>query len=114
MASNNDEGVPELGEDELWILVDEPPAAEGELARFWGRRKYSVDTLGENLQSLTEKISRALGNVTPLGHGFELDEISIDARLSAEVGFELIAKAGVEGGITLTFRRAPARGGVAT
>jgi hypothetical protein len=95
----------ELAPDELWILVDEEGRPEAELARYWGRKRFSAEALGDKLQEFTATLSRALSKIQQIGSGFELSEVSVDARLSADFGFELIAKAGVEGGITLTFKR---------
>jgi hypothetical protein len=105
---SRDHGADEaLAEGELWVLVDEPEGTqEGELARFHGRGRFSADALGDNLQNFTATLSRSLAKIQEIGSGFELAEVSVNAVLSAEVGFQLIAKAGVEGGITLTFRRA--------
>jgi hypothetical protein len=108
--SDSDDGESdrqELARGELWVLVDdEEPQAE--LERFWGRKRYSAAALGDRLQEFTSTLSDALSKIQKVGAGFELHEVSVDVRLSAEVGFELIAKAGVEGGITLTFQRVPA------
>jgi hypothetical protein len=96
----------ELAQGELWILVDETEEApEGELARFRGRKRYSAEVLGDKLQDFTATLSTALSRIQQIGAGFELSEVSVDVRMSAQVGFELIAQAGIEGGITLTFRR---------
>jgi hypothetical protein len=96
-----------LAEGELWVLVDAPEGTqEGEVTRFHGRSRFSADALGDNLHNFTATLSRSLSKVQEIGSGFELAEVSVNAVLSAEIGFQLIAKAGVEGGITLTFRRA--------
>lgn len=104
-SADEESSTEELAPGELWVLVDEEKP-EGELTRYWGRKRYSADALGDNLQKFTSTLSEALSKIQKIGAGFELSEVSVDARLSAEVGFELIAKAGIEGGITLTFKRA--------
>jgi hypothetical protein len=97
----------ELAPGEIWILVDEDKP-DAELARFGNRKRYSADALGDRLQEFTSTLSQALSKIQKVAADFELSEVSVDARLSAEVGFELIAKAGVGGGITLTFKRVQA------
>lgn len=106
MSQSGDEesSVEKLAPGELWILVDEEKP-EAELERYWGRKRYSAAALGDRLQDFTSTLSEALSKIQKVSSGFELSEVSVDVRLSAEVGFELIAKAGVEGGITLTFKR---------
>jgi hypothetical protein len=97
----------ELRAGEIWVLVDDPEgAAEGEVTPFRSRKRYSAADLGDKLQEFTATLGQTLAKIQRIGGGFELDEVSTDVRLSAEFGFELIAKAGIEGGLTLTFRRA--------
>lgn len=127
MAHSGDEesGVKPLAPGELWILVDEEtPEAESALlperdviagvpsyALLKSRRKtYSAADLGDRLQEFTSTLSMALSKIQGIGAGFELSEVSVDVRLSVELGVELIAKAGVEGGINLTFKRAQQHG----
>jgi hypothetical protein len=106
-SGTDDGSSDELHPGELWVLVDEPEAAaEGEVARFRGNKRYSAEDLGNKLQEFTKTLGMALAKIERITAGFELDEVSADVRLSAEIGFVLIAKAGIEGGITLTFRRA--------
>ncbi len=106
-SDDGESGGQELAPGELWILVDDEEP-EAELERYWGRKRYSAAALGDKLQEFTSTLSEALSKIQKIGAGFELSEVSVDVRLSAEVGFELIAKAGVEGGITLTFKRVQA------
>jgi hypothetical protein len=97
--------IERLASDELWVLVEQKGDVGDEIARFAGRTKFSVERLGSALNEFTGKLSQALGKIEKFSDEFELSEVSVDASLSVEFGFELIGKSGLEGGITLTFQR---------
>jgi hypothetical protein len=85
----------------LFVLMDEP----GDVERFAGPKEIDADKLGEQLQKFGDAISRALDKCKRLAGEFELKEISLEAKLTAEFGFMLVSKAGVEGAVTLKFER---------
>lgn|ERR1700731_4113893 len=85
----------------LFVLVDETE----DLQKFGGPKEIDADKLGEQLQKFGDAISRALDKCKRLAGEFELKEISLEAKLSAEFGFMLVSKAGVEGAVTLKFER---------
>jgi hypothetical protein len=84
----------------LFVLVDDE-----DLQKFGGPKEIDADKLGEQLQKFGDAISRALDKCKRLAGEFELKEISLEAKLSAEFGFMLVSKAGVEGAVTLKFER---------
>jgi hypothetical protein len=87
--------------DKLFVLIDEPSDVE----RFGGPKEIDADKLGEHLQQFSHAISRALEKCTSPAGQFELKEVSLEAKLTAEFGFVLVSKAGVEGAVTLKFER---------
>jgi|GEM_PF-6620862 len=93
--------------EEIWVLVDEPTGT-GDLKKYSGPQKISVETLGKHLQSFVSGISKALQNyktsLMEVGE-FELSEVTLEAKLSTELGFVLVSKTGVEGTINLKFEK---------
>lgn len=89
--------------DMIWVLLDAP--AGGDLSHYAGPLQISVDKLAEHLQAFTAAISKSLGKCKSLAGEFELSEVSIEAQLSAETGFTLVSKAGVEGTIGFKFSK---------
>jgi hypothetical protein len=87
----------------VFVLIDEP----GDVEKFGGPKQIDADKLGEQLKSFTDGIGRALQQCRRLAGEFELSEITLEAKLTAEFGFVLVSKAGVEGAVTLKFSRAP-------
>lgn len=85
----------------LYVLIDEP----GDVERFGGPREIDADKLGDHLQKFTEAVSRALEKCKRLAGQYELSEVSLEAKLTAEFGFVLVSKAGVEGAVTLKFAK---------
>jgi hypothetical protein len=85
----------------VYVLIDEP--ADVEL--FSGAKEIDADKLGEHLQNFSGGISRALEKCKSLAGEFELKEVTLEAKLTAEFGFVLVSKAGVQGGITLKFQK---------
>lgn len=85
----------------VYVLIDEPR----DLEQFGGPKEIDADKLGEHLQKFSDAISRALEKCKSLAGQFELKEVSLEAKLTAEFGFVLISKAGVEGAVTLKFER---------
>jgi hypothetical protein len=87
----------------VFVLIDEP----GDVEKFGGPKQIDADKLGEQLRAFSDAIGRALQQCRRLAGEFELNEISLEAKLTAEFGFVLISKAGVEGAVTLKFSRIP-------
>ena len=91
----------------IWVLTDTSSlhgAAETLLST--APSAVDVERLGEQLQGFVTAFSKSLArlpNVLP--NGFSLSQVSVDVKLTAELGVVLIGQAGVTGGITLTFTR---------
>lgn len=85
----------------LYVLIDEP----GDVEKFGGPKEIDADKLGEQLQKFSDAISRALQKCKSIAGEYELQEISLEAKLTAEFGFVLVTKAGVEGAVTLKFAK---------
>lgn len=85
----------------IYVLLDEP----SDVAKFGAPKEIDADKLGEHLDRLSSAVSRALGHVKSLAGEFQLSEISLEAKLSTEVGLVLVSKAGVEGAVKLKFVR---------
>jgi hypothetical protein len=85
----------------VYVLIDEPR----DLEQFGGPKEIDADKLGEHLQKFGGAISRALEKCKDLAGEFELKEVSLETKLTAEFGFVLVSKAGVEGAVTLKFQR---------
>jgi hypothetical protein len=96
-----------VSSQEIWVLVDDPTGT-GDLAKYSGPQKLPVEMLGEHLQSFVSGISKALQrcktSVMEVGE-FELTEVTLDAKLTTEVGFVLVSKTGIEGTISLKFEK---------
>jgi len=88
---------------DIWVLLDSPTADPGDIARYAGPQKISAEKLAEHLQDFVSSISSALKQVQSVAGEYSLKEITLEAKLSAEVGFVLISKGGVEGAISLKF-----------
>jgi hypothetical protein len=86
----------------VYVLMDDAES----IAKFGEPKEIDVDRLGKQLQVFSNGIGRALQQCKRLAGDFALDEISLEAKLTAEYGFSLVAKAGVEGTVTLKFARA--------
>lgn len=92
--------------DTIWVLVDSPSG--GDLDKYAGPVQINVEKLGEHFEAFTDAISKALGKVSkPIGlkSEFELDEITLEATLSAEIGFTLVSKGGIEGTFGFTYKK---------
>jgi hypothetical protein len=85
----------------VYVLIDEP----ADLEQFGGPKEIDADKLGDHLQKFSGAISRALEKCKNLAGEFELKEVSLEAKLTAEFGFVLVSKAGVEGAVTLKFQK---------
>jgi|SRR5580704_15609236 hypothetical protein len=85
----------------LYVLIDE----SADVQKFGGPKEIDADQLGEQLQKFSDAISRALQKCKSIAGQYELQEISLEAKLTAEFGFVLISKAGVEGAVTLKFAK---------
>lgn len=91
---------------EVWVLLDAPAGAKDQdLMSYGGPQRIDVAKLGEHLQSFTSAMTEVLKKVKTLAGDFELSEVSLQAKLTAEVGFVLITKAGMEGAIDLKFAK---------
>ncbi|MCU1326135.1 MAG: hypothetical protein JWN34_1505 [Bryobacterales bacterium] len=89
-------------ENTIYVLVDEPT----DLAKFGGPKEIDADQLGAQLQKFSDAVSQAVGHCKKIAGDFQLDEITLEAKFSAEFGFMFVSKAGVEGAVTLKFARA--------
>lgn len=85
----------------IFVLLDDPD----DVAAFAGPKEIDVDKLGDQLKRFTEAISKALERCRSVGGQYDLAEIVLEAKLTAEVGFALVSKAGVEGTVSLKFAR---------
>jgi len=85
---------------DIWVLAEPVPAG---IQKFGALEKIPTDKLRDHLQNFTAAISSALSGVQAVAGKFELAEVSIEATFSAEAGFALVTKLGVEGGVTLKF-----------
>ena len=92
----------------IYVLVDDDPVG---IARFAGAQEIDADKLGQQLQKFSSAISRALTQVTSLAGEFVLQEIDLEAKFTAEFGFVFVSKAGVEGSVTLHFKRPDSKAG---
>lgn len=84
----------------IWVLTDE---AGGDLAKYAGPLEIGVEKLREHMEAFTGTISTAIAGARSLAGEFVLKEITVKVTLSAEKGFVLVAKAGVEGALELKF-----------
>jgi hypothetical protein len=87
---------------EIFVITEENAAG---IQKFAADKSIPVDKLREHLRNFTGALSSALDSVQTLTGEFQLSEVQVTATLSAEVGFVWVTKAGVEGGVTLTFAR---------
>jgi hypothetical protein len=92
---------------------DETSADVEEQALFWGRRtkklaevQLDVNQVQRSLDDLTTKLTSVLANQTSqTPAGFQLDSFSVGLALSATGKLLMIAEAGVEASVELTFTR---------
>ena len=90
----------------IWVLMDAPSG--GDLVQYAGPLQIDAEKLGEQFRNFTSAISKAIEqSSTSLGNRskYELTEITLEAKLSAEVGFMLVSKGSVEGTIGFKFER---------
>lgn len=68
-------------------------------------KELSTDKLSASLQNIHGSLNELFGSIKEVGE-FELQEVKLTLDVTAEGGFALIgsAKAGMKGGITLTFK----------
>jgi hypothetical protein len=85
----------------VWVLLDGPEG--GDLRHFAGPLQIGVDKLKAHFQSFTSAIAETLEGCRSLAGDFELGEVTIKAKLSAEAGFVLISKVGIEGAVDFKF-----------
>ena len=85
----------------VYVLIDDA----NDVAQFGGPSEIDADKLGDHLKRFSDGISQALDHCKTLAGEFDLTEISIEAKLTAEFGFVLVSKAGVEGSVTMKFSR---------
>jgi hypothetical protein len=90
-------------EDVIWVLLDAPEG--GDLSRYAGPVQIDAEKLGEHLRTFTGAVSKALRSCRTLAGEFELTEVTLEAKLSAEVGFALVSKAGMEGTVSFKFEK---------
>lgn len=107
MMQNDTTSLDTTSSQELWVLVDDPTGT-GDLAKYSGPQKISVETLGEHLQLFVSGVTKVLQSyktsIMEVGE-FELTEVTLEAKLTTELGFVLVSKTGVEGTINLKFEK---------
>jgi hypothetical protein len=71
-----------------------------------GIKEIDADTLKNSLKALCDQITSFMSDVKEAGQ-FQLDEVNVQAQVTAEGGVALIgtAKAGIKGAINLTFKK---------
>jgi len=87
---------------EIFVITDESGVG---IQKYGAEKSIPVEKLREHLRNFTGALSSALESVQSLAGDFQLSEVEVSATLSAETGFVWITKAGIEGGVTLTFTR---------
>jgi hypothetical protein len=87
---------------DIWVLTEPAPAG---IQKFGALEKIPVDKLREHLQNFTAAVSSALSGVQAIAGKFQLKEVGVEATFSAEAGFALVTKVGVQGAVTLKFVR---------
>jgi hypothetical protein len=100
------------GNDGILFLGDAPPRKPGKVTEQFGFGE-ALGFFSKKPQDLTAEIQSVMSKMVtfldaasgPQSRGFKLDEIECSLALSAEGNFYFIAKAGVEGGIKLTWKR---------
>jgi hypothetical protein len=102
----NDTTQKQTSSDTLYVLIDDAADVE----KFGGPKEINADKLGEHLLKFSDAISRALEKCKSLAGQFDLKEVSLEAKLTAEFGFVLVSKAAVEEAVTLKFERRPPTG----
>ena len=88
--------------EEIFILAESSAAG---VQKYGAEQRIPVEKLREHLRTFTAALSSALDSVGALAGDFRLTEVEVTATLSAEAGFVWVTKAGIEGGVTLTFTR---------
>jgi hypothetical protein len=89
-------------EKTIYVLVDDP----ADVSKFSGVKEIDADQLGQQLQKFSDAVSQAVSHCKKIAGDFQLEEITLEAKFSAEFGFMFVSKAGVEGSVTLRFARA--------
>jgi len=87
---------------EIFVITEDSGAG---IQKFAADKSIPVEKLREHLRAFTGALSSALDSIQSVAGDFQLSEVQVTATLSAEAGFVWVTKAGVEGGITLTFKR---------
>ncbi len=75
---------------------------------FTTSQPVSVTTLGDNLRKFVSGLDAAFKDVPSALASYDLDEVEVSVTVSAEGSISLLGsggKAGVEGGLKLTFSR---------
>jgi hypothetical protein len=95
------------GQDrDIWVLTEVTmEEVSPEIRQYGALNKISPEKLAELLNRFVVLMGKTLGQVQQFSEEWDLEEITVSLALSGEVGLTLIAKAGAEGGIELTFRR---------
>jgi len=97
---NSDESALDTG-GTIFVLVDDP----ADVAKYAGPQEIDADQLGAQLQKFSHAISQAVSHCKSIAGEFTLDEITLEAKFTAEFGFVFVSKAGVEGAVALKFSR---------
>jgi hypothetical protein len=90
-------------EDVIWVLIDSPP--DGDIQAYAGPGQINADKLREHFQSFTTAMAQALEGLKSPVKDFQLSEVAIQAKLTGEIGFVLVGKTGVEGGVEFRYAR---------
>jgi hypothetical protein len=90
----------------IWVLTDAAPAQGAQTLLPAVPSAIDPHKLGDQLQEFVIAFSKSLNRVQEASvSGYSLSEVSVDVKLTANLGVVLIAQAGITGGITLTFKR---------
>jgi len=75
------------------------------ISQYGAPKSIAPDRFGTQLQEFVESVGDALKRVSSAVENYSLDEVTIKGTFDAEVGFALISRAAVGGGIELKFKR---------
>jgi hypothetical protein len=90
---------------DIWVLTEGTAGTGDEIQPYGGLEKIDPAKLGALLTKFTGSMNEVLAKVEARLSDWSLDEVTFTASLNAELGLVLVGKAGVEGGIELTYRR---------
>ena len=88
--------------ESIWVLTEE---TGGDLAQYAGLLEIGAEKLKEHMENFSKAISTMVTGAQVMAGEYELGEITLKVSLSAEKGFVLVSKAGVEGALELKFMK---------